>query len=508
LSRALRRAWPWIAVSLINLGAVILFAFQMVQQKRAYLALRSEDGFLFLESLNQNVQAAYRQNPVEPLSLVRETFDHLMQYEELAYLILETPDRIEYENPDGIHARDLGSMTSDPLLMECVYSGEGVTQVIEIGGREVLEAVWPVYVDQRFMGILRAGLRLDFVHLLERDLARNMGLLLALILALDILFVVSLRLSRRLGMEGLKWQTVMNEIDDGILVLEKDRRFFVNDRFKRLLGSRWDQVPAKIHRDVTRFKQDERHIIVFQSQHTFGRFLVARDMTMEDIAEQAREREQRMLSLGELSSGFAHEVRNPLNTISMLVQCLKPHDGKQLKSQALIQKEIVRLNGIVQDLIDIAKMPRLARTLAPIVPVLNELVEFYSDRARHSGFTIRVDVPQTLPPIEFDAEKTRGVLINLLENALEAESTKIRIAVIIQDRFLKIAIRDNGVGLTPEVQERAFDLYFTTKTGGSGLGLPHVQRIMTAHGGFVTFESSCPGTSVSLFFPVLREESS
>jgi two-component system, NtrC family, sensor histidine kinase HydH len=204
---------------------------------------------------------------------------------------------------------------------------------------------------------------------------------------------------------------------------------------------------------------------------------------------------ERLTAAGQLSASLAHEIRNPLASISGAAGILaRGQASAQAKAECLeiLTKESQRLNKLLTNFLDFAR-PRLPR-LQQAEPL--ELVRSVTALAQHTasrqGVSIQVQAEGTPLEIECDPEQIKQVLLNLILNAIQAtegEGAVIVRALFLQDR-LCVDVYDQGPGIAPEDQERIFDPFFTTKENGTGLGLAIALNIATQHGGTVTCRSN------------------
>ena len=219
-------------------------------------------------------------------------------------------------------------------------------------------------------------------------------------------------------------------------------------------------------------------------------------------SQRATLRAEQMATLGQLAAGLAHELRNPLTSIKLLLQP-DPEDQQPLaldgQDLAVLRHEVNRLEQTLQTFLDYARPPRLEKRPVVVRTLLQQTVEFVSPRARQLGIEIRCECPDQIWEVEADAGQLRQVFLNLLLNALDASPSGTRITVRMPHptaRWLAIEIADQGPGLPAEFGERIFEPFVTTKEGGTGLGLPICRRIMVEHGGDITAENREDGGAV------------
>jgi signal transduction histidine kinase len=214
-------------------------------------------------------------------------------------------------------------------------------------------------------------------------------------------------------------------------------------------------------------------------------------------AEMAR-REQ-LVALGDVAAAFAHEVRNPLNAVSMGLQRLRaefapsPVD-EYARFVDLMQGEVTRLNAIVEEFLALARPLPLAPAPVAVDGLLDELAALVAPQAAAAGIDVRVSAPAAAPPVLADRDHLKQVLLNLVLNAVQATGRGGTVTIGAQglrDR-VRLSVADTGPGIPAPVLSRIFDPYFTTKANGLGLGLTIARRIVEAHGGSIDVESE-PG---------------
>lgn len=217
--------------------------------------------------------------------------------------------------------------------------------------------------------------------------------------------------------------------------------------------------------------------------------------------ERSLEKAERLSSLGQLAAGVAHEIRNPLNAISMASQRLKrgfspPDEEYNREFQMLcnvIRDEIRRLNGIVEEFLSFSKSRRLELHNYPVTEVLQKIVNLTQEEARSKEISIKTRGfanQQTLP---MDMDKLQQALLNFVKNAMESikGAGEIEIALHQRDRdFIAITISDTGCGMTAAEIERIFNPDYTTKEKGVGLGLALAHEIIRGHGGEIRISST------------------
>ncbi|HZL71675.1 MAG TPA: ATP-binding protein [Planctomycetota bacterium] len=228
-----------------------------------------------------------------------------------------------------------------------------------------------------------------------------------------------------------------------------------------------------------------------------------RRQSVRDRQEAQRTREEEHAALiGTLASGLAHEIRNPLGTLSLNLQLLQedwadPVSDREQKSArkiGVLLKEVRHLENILNEFLKFAAKPRLNLERVNLNKILEELLDFITPQAAHANVRLIRHLSPAAPPAQIDPERIRQSLLNLLLNALQAmpKGGDLEVSTEPAPGHCRIRVRDTGVGIPPEHIDQIFNLYFSTKPAGTGLGLPMAKKIVDEHHGAITVESA-PG---------------
>ncbi len=211
-----------------------------------------------------------------------------------------------------------------------------------------------------------------------------------------------------------------------------------------------------------------------------------------------REEEQNAL-VGTIASGFAHEIRNPLSTLRMNLQLLRedwenPITEREQKGRRKIDvllRETERLESVLSDFLRFAAGHALNLQRTDLNVLAGELLDFLSPQAERARIRLRREFDPRLPPVEADPTLIRQALLNLLINAQQVlgPGGEIVVRTAANGHDVRLSVSDNGPGIPPENRDRIFNLYFSTRPGGTGLGLPMVKKIVEEHQGRVEVES-------------------
>ncbi len=232
--------------------------------------------------------------------------------------------------------------------------------------------------------------------------------------------------------------------------------------------------------------------------------------------ERQLEKAERLSSLGQLAAGVAHEIRNPLNAISMASQRLKreflPADQEKMTEfeamTGVIRDEIRRLNGIIEEFLTFSKSRRLELHDCTVQEILQKIVNLISAEAVTKGITLRTDWGSDPVVIPMDMDKLQQAFLNFIKNAMESISGEGTVTISVRkpvDGRVSIRITDTGCGMTSEEVDRIFNPEYTTKEKGLGLGLPLAHEIIRGHGGEIRILSRKEsGTTFEVLLPAER----
>jgi signal transduction histidine kinase len=206
--------------------------------------------------------------------------------------------------------------------------------------------------------------------------------------------------------------------------------------------------------------------------------------------------------IAQLAGGLAHEIRNPLSTMSLNLDLLaeefqdagSPRDQRVREKIQRLRRETRRLHDILENFLRFARAQDLRLETADLNLIAEELTDFVMPQAMAQGIVIRTHFEPGLPALSIDVELFRQALLNLLINARQAmpDGGELMLRTRSDGPWNVLEVTDTGVGMTEEVRSRVFDPFFSTRPGGSGLGLPTARKIVEAHGGSIRVQSE-PG---------------
>lgn len=244
---------------------------------------------------------------------------------------------------------------------------------------------------------------------------------------------------------------------------------------------------------------------------TKGYVIILDDITELKLLQKQLSRNEKLAALGELSSGIAHEIRNPLGIIKAIEQTMKKElsdNPEVVKELEIIDEEIERANRVVKGLMEFGKPSKQEIIVCTIDSLIDEVLTIMNKYISQHSIQVSFTSGDHLM-IAADKDQLKQAFINIIFNAAQAmtEGGKLTISTSTHnDKYVRTVFADTGIGIDKENLERVFNPFFTTKEQGTGLGLPLVQRIIDEHGGMVNVTSrKNEGTAVEILLPVWKE---
>lgn len=227
---------------------------------------------------------------------------------------------------------------------------------------------------------------------------------------------------------------------------------------------------------------------------------------------------EKLATAGKLAaSGVAHEIRNPLTAVKMWLFSIHKgvgHTPELERKFEIVSEEIERLENIVHNFLELSRPPLLELRAQSVSRFIDETLELFGHRIEEKGIRLVRDDAVDLPPVMADTEQLKQVLINLLDNAVDATSKGSEIRILVDmasgpgnHPMVVVRVQDTGTGMPQDVRERIFEPFYTTKQHGMGLGLCIAAGVMARHDGRLVLESSTErGTTFAAWIPVAQEE--
>ncbi|HPF15622.1 MAG: two-component sensor histidine kinase [Planctomycetes bacterium] len=224
-----------------------------------------------------------------------------------------------------------------------------------------------------------------------------------------------------------------------------------------------------------------------------------------------------------VARGLAHEIKNPLSTMAINLTLLEeeftgdraegapepsPRDKRCLKRISVLHREVSHLENILDDFLRFARGGQINRAPGDLVALVREVLDFTAAQHQSAGIVVHAELPTSLPLVLIDSESIRRVLMNLLVNARQAMPGGGELICQLRrdGPWAELRLTDTGVGMDEEQLSRCFDLYWSTKRGGTGLGLSTVRRTILEHGGRIgVISEPGRGTSFTIHLPLVQE---
>jgi len=336
--------------------------------------------------------------------------------------------------------------------------------------------------------------------------------------------------------------SVMAGLEDGLLLFTRDARAvmvspaaekFLGAPAGEFLGRRVTDIfpPGHPLRDALHIESDELSEItadanletsdgpkrvnvsvqaIQEDGERMGALVTLRDLdSLESIDTQLKVSE-RLAALGRITAGVAHEVKNPLNSMRLWLENLKESlsydgDGSAQQAVQVLDKEIDRLDQVVKRFLDFTRPMEVRLEATQLANLLQEVLEIAKPQLEQSNILLAQLLPIDVPEVYVDRALLKQAVLNLVLNAAEAmpNGGQLRLVLSRRGEMAEIAVGDTGKGIPPENQQKIFQLFFTTRPGGSGIGLASAFRIVQLHNGSIDFTSEVGrGTTFRIELPL------
>lgn len=446
---------------------------------------------------------------------------------DIEYIVLQDNEGIiaATENID-----EITRIESDPFLGNAFTNDDFFYRETEWQGNNILEIVHAFKTQGKILGIFRVGVSVNDIKILKRKLMqRILFSSFILILFSGILINYStIKTQRKKILEQYKklesdTQVVLEKMTEGIIVINKKKKINIFNNqasvifekpVEKVIGLEYSRlgtvcfdIIGSIFNQRKQYKNHEFKCSIKGTEKIFSlnssctenaageveqAITIWNDITEKKKLEKQVQRQQQLNKIGELGSSIAHEIRNPLNAISVIVQRLKKEWLYSLKEEEPVKlvdtvlTEIKRINSTIEEFLRYAKPPGLNIKRIPVNDFIEPLLILMESQVFDSGLTFK---NSGFDPaiVSIDSGQMRQVFINLIKNSIEATHNpgEISISGIKKDNNYIISISDTGTGIPPEIKDKIFDLYFSTKSSGSGIGLSIVHQIISQHNGVI-----------------------
>lgn len=464
----------------------------------------------------------------------------------IEYIILQDSLGILAANEkiDSVEAIIGSKFLTKALTSDSVYS-----RITQDGGTEVYEVVQRFMLNGDFIGLYRLGVTLEDIRLVEARMLRRL-IIISLILAAISIIVLSIIFTNQnlksVSKEYRHFKTltskVLENMSEAVIVLDQENDITLfNKSAEKLFGietefvlgkdiktfqngilsfipdkiKNYDLINSSFEQQI-RIDNEDKFLSFGISQLTdpdtnnISHTIVIKDLTETRRLEEDAKRNEKLSAMGELASGVAHEIRNPINAIGMIAQRLNkeftPTDNRAEYADItmLLRKEVERVNKIITQFLSYSKPIDLITKSVNIKIYLDEIFKLFESQAKHKNISFILKNNESFY-VKIDPDLIKQAIINILQNAFDAvdKNGEVTINYIKQQKTFTIEISDNGKGIPPEHQKKIFDLYFTTKKEGNGLGLSISQKIIAQHNGTISVDSKInQGTIFKITLPL------
>jgi PAS domain S-box-containing protein len=430
----------------------------------------------------------------------------------------------------GADVDTITAVESDPFLITALNSDKIYSRTHTYKNQEVFESVKRINYDGEVIGIFRIGLTLDEVRAVEDRMVRRL-IIISLVLAAIGVIVLSIIFTtqnlKTVSNEFKKFKTftstVLENMGEAVIVVDDKMQITLfNKASENLFKVKGDQIINKDLSDLsgeiflslsdyckdinedcadvsidTKIGDEKKYLNLNftrnrdeASENNFT--IVINDLTESRRLEEESKRREKLSAMGELASGVAHEIRNPINAIGMIAQRLDKEfkvekDSEEYHSiTKLLRNEVSRINKIITQFLSYAKPLALQFKKIDSKNFFDDIYRLFVDQAKLKGVELLKSSDSSFE-MTIDPELIKQSLMNLIQNAVDAveKRGKVEINYFRKGNDLIIDVSDNGKGVPESDRNKIFDLYYTTKPEGTGLGLSIVQKIIAEHNGTI-----------------------
>ncbi len=428
-----------------------------------------------------------------------------------------------------------------PAKQTTLQSGQPAFKILDFDSTQIFVAEHPFFYKGKKIGLFRLGLSTEALENINRRIYKRLMVLSLILIGIALLILTFAFVRQRYDILHKQYtvietysSNIIENVSDAIIVFDSKGIKIFNKSAEHLFQRERQEVLGKslescgfneilnalpsavdqIQEIEISTGQEPKTVLIsvssFQdSENQENWILVLRDITRQKQLEAHMKRQEQLTAVGQLAAGVAHEIRNPLNSISTIVQQLKrdfrPVEDHDLYNQLtdIVYNEVKRINQKINEFLRFSRPEPVRPDHFLLSQWLQSIVAQYqpSFNERNIEFNLIVDWDGE---VFWDANQMRDVLSNLIQNALDAmpDGGQLTIAVRKENEKIILNVKDSGSGIPPELKDKIFNLYFTTKASGTGIGLSLVQRIVFEHDGLIQLESEPGrGTTFKLLLP-------
>lgn len=449
------------------------------------------------------------------------------------YLVLQDKKGIIFATPN-IHT--ITRIEDDSTLISVSEQNIEASRIAEFENENILELIRPFIVEGQSLGLFRIGISLDSYYRHRRETERQLILLFVILFGAGfVFFFLFMKYQSYVGLKEL-FNKTLGALEDGVLTVNskgiitginktfssmssfEEKMLVSHDYFSLFKDDSFDvhkvlQEGAKIVDEKFVFGKNIQYStypLLDEKNKISGAISVLRDVTKIREYEKEREEAERLKFLGNLVANFAHEIKNPLNGLSIATQRLIkefPSDNKEYtRLTTTVKKEIESLNKILNDFLSLARPRIKEKNEFNLSVLIKDTLDIIREQAKHKKIILKENIKKGIKLIG-NLEDFKRAVLNILLNAIEALSLvskkqrNLDIELFRENKEIIMVISDNGPGMDKDEIDKIFTPYFTTKKGGTGLGLYIAHNILKEHKAKITIESEKGiGTSFRIVF--------
>lgn len=462
----------------------------------------------------------------------------------IEYVALQSTNEILAANKN---VDELSGFNNDVDVKNVFETGQTNSRVITFGNNKVFETLSLFRIDDKKIGVFRVGLKMDEISSTEsRMLTRAVlvSLLIVVITIIVISFIISnqnynlisgeyKRIQTFTGniLENLSLALIATDKDDNIIIINRSAYELLSVPFNNSNYSVDLQSLKNMSEELYQFLKNKSPLKNFEIESDINgvkkvlmlnstviaekdKSIDSYSLLIEDITEIRKISRQliqndKFTAMGELASGVAHEIRNPLNTIYMISQRLEREYKNRLKSDDfnsltdILHSESQRVNSIIEQFLRFTKPLNLVIQKIKVSDLVDEIKNIAQIQAEVKNIEIITHIQEDCE-VNIDYQQIKQVFINLFRNSIDASknNSKIGLNFFKSEGKSVFEVFDEGEGISKENLKKIFDIYFTTKPAGTGMGLSIVKQIILQHGGTIDVESNInEGTKFIITLP-------
>ncbi|MBN1155061.1 PAS domain-containing protein [candidate division KSB1 bacterium] len=508
-------------------------------EQRYAIIVRRTNGGVIVTNIDPSELLAFRRSIG-----VGKLMQDVGAYENFVYIVLQDEEGILLATEN---VAKINSIESDPFLVSTLMNATSASRYFDYDSDTIFEFVGPFILNDEPIGLFRLGLITDHLEEASQRIRRRLILMSLAIGAFILIMFNLLTINQNYHLVKNAYHriqtytgNILEHMADAVVAINRNHEITIfNEAASRLFNVSADDIlnkkdtldlPEKVPALITALETGETvldlednmsvddsmsiisintSVIRQQNGDIESAFAVIKDLTEKRRLEETIKRKEKLTAMGQLASGVAHEIRNPLNAIGLISQRLhkefEPVAEKEEFSELTktMVNEVRRINDIIKQFLTIARPPKLNRAPTDINEVLRSINLLVNAGAREKNITIAESFSD-LPVISVDESQIRQAILNIVQNAIEAieGSGELRVATELNDDDVCIKITDSGPGMDETTLSKIFNLYYTTKPHGTGLGLSIAHQIVAQHDGRIHVDSKKDvGTTFMIFLP-------